>query len=221
MFKKVLIVDDYDIVNEGILQMLSDNDIFDVEKSQYCDSALLKLKTARQDHNPFDLLITDLSFKTDYKAGELKSGEELVAAVRADEFNIPIIVFSTDDRLQRVRTLVNKYNINAYVCKGRRSILELGQAIEEIQEHKLFLSPQVENALNPQSSLEIQDYDINLIKYLSQGLSQNEISALLEKQGIKPRSLSSIEKRLNKLKDDFKAANVIHLVAIVKDLGLI
>ena len=221
MFKKVLIVDDYDVVNEGVLTMLNDIGITNVKSSQYCDMALLKIKTARQEQDSFDLLITDLSFKTDFKEARLKSGDDLIQALREEGFDIPVIVYSTEDRLQRVRTLVNKYSINAYVCKGRRSIFELRQAISVIKENKLFLSPSVENALNPQVSLEMDDYDVNLIKYLSNGLSYNDIIIILEKQNIKPRSLSSIEKRLNKLKVDFKANNVIHLVAIAKDLGLI
>ncbi|WP_299776487.1 response regulator [uncultured Formosa sp.] len=221
MFKKVLIVDDYDIVNEGLLAVLKSKGITNVEKAQYCDEAFLKLKKAEQDKDSFDLMITDLSFKADFHEGVILSGDELVIAVRDYGFKIPIIVYSMENRLQRVRGLVNKYNINAYVCKGRKSSAELGQAILEIQDNKLFLSPQVENALSPHASLDIQDYDINLIKYLSMGLSQSDISKLLEEKNISPRSLSSIEKRLNKLKDNFKANNVTHLVAIVKDLGLI
>ncbi|WP_159022163.1 response regulator [Formosa sp. L2A11] len=221
MFKKVLIVDDYDVVNEGVLAVLKSKGVFNVEKAQYCDEAFLKLKKADQDQDPFDLMITDLSFKVDFHEGDILSGDELVIAVRDYGLKLPIIVYSMENRLQRVRSLVNKYNINAYVCKGRRSSSELGQAISEIQDNKLFLSPQVEHALSPHTSLEIKDYDINLIKYLSLGLSQNDISKLLEEKNISPRSLSSIEKRLNKLKDDFKAKNATHLVAIVKDLGLI
>ncbi|MBP1838715.1 response regulator [Formosa algae] len=221
MFKKVLIVDDYDVVNEGVLTVLNTKGVINVEKAQYCDDAFLKLKKADLDKEPFDLLITDLSFKEDFHEGEILSGDELVIAVRGYGLTLPIIVYSMEDRLQRVRTLINKYNVNAYVCKGRRSSLELGQAILDIQDKKIFLSPQVQNALSPHASLEIQDYDINLINYLSQGLSQSDISTLLEQQNITPRSLSSIEKRLNKLKVDFKAKNVTHLVAIVKDLGLI
>jgi ribosome-associated translation inhibitor RaiA len=38
---------------------------------------------------------------------------------------------------------------------------------------------------------------------------------------IKPNSKSSIEKRVARLKDLFKANNNIHLIAIVKDLGII
>ena len=71
------------------------------------------------------------------------------------------------------------------------------------------------------AKLEIEDYDIKLIKFLSKGLSQDEISAHLKTNNISPSSLSSIEKRLNKLRIQFKANNAIHLVAIVKDLGLI
>ena len=46
-------------------------------------------------------------------------------------------------------------------------------------------------------------------------------SFILKENNIKPSSLSSIEKRLNKLRIDFKANNAIHLVSTAKDLGLI
>jgi hypothetical protein len=56
---------------------------------------------------------------------------------------------------------------------------------------------------------------------MSNGLSQDEISQLFKKNNISPSSLSTIEKRLNKLRIQFRANNAIHLVAIAKDLGLI
>ena len=84
-----------------------------------------------------------------------------------------------------------------------------------------YLSPLVQQALSPKTDLEIDDYDIELVHLLSNGLSQEEISISLKKKNISPCSLSSIEKRLNKLRIQFKANNAIHLVAIVKDLGLI
>ena len=77
------------------------------------------------------------------------------------------------------------------------------------------------NAFSARNDLEIEDYDISLLDHLSNGLSQEEISTLFQKQHISPASLSSIEKRLNKLRIQFNANNAIHLVAIVKDLGLI
>ncbi|WP_338357072.1 response regulator [Yeosuana marina] len=221
MFEKVLIVDDHDVVNEGVLAVLKSKGIDQVHKAQYCDEAFLKIKRAVFDNQPFDLLITDLSFKKDYHESKLLSGEDLIAALRPDFPDLQIIVYSMEDRLQKVRILINKHHINSYVCKGRKGATELEKAIECVYNNELFLSPQVENALSSRTNLEITDYDIELIKQLSLGLSQGEISNLLEKNNITPNSLSSVEKRLNKLKDQFKANNSIHLVAIVKDLGLI
>ena len=69
--------------------------------------------------------------------------------------------------------------------------------------------------------MEIDEFDIQLINLLSKGWSQDDISEDLKTKNISPNSLSTIEKRLNKLKVQFKANNTIHLVAITKDLGLI
>ncbi|MGJ5643068.1 response regulator [Formosa sp. S-31] len=221
MISKVLIVDDHDIINEGVLAVLERKGITNVEKANYCDQAFLKLQRAELEGMPFDLLITDLSFQDDHLNVRLASGDQLVEAVREAGLSLPVIVYSMETRLQRVRTLVQQFNINGYVCKGRRSSFELDQAIEAVLQNKLFLSEPVQQAVHSQSCTDIQEYDILLIKQLSLGLSQSEISTYLETQNITPRSLSSIEKRLNKLKDEFKANNAIHLVSIVKDLGLI
>ncbi|APY12108.1 response regulator [Seonamhaeicola sp. S2-3] len=221
MFKKVLVVDDHDVVNEGVLKVLKSNNINNVVKAQYCDEAFLKIKKASLNNQPFDLLISDLSFKEDYKENKLKSGEDLVAAIKPEYPALKVIIYSMEERLQKVRTLINTYGVNAYVCKGRKGTFELSIALAQVAKNKLYLSPQVQNALNKKNDLEIDDYDIELIKNLSLGLSQAEISTLFKTQNIAPSSLSSIEKRINKLKDIFKANNTIHLVSIVKDLGLL
>ena len=115
----------------------------------------------------------------------------------------------------------NQHHINAYVCKSRNGLKNLTTAINEIAQGNTYLSPEVYNAFSNENELEIDDYDISLLDNLSKGLSQDEISALYRKENISPASLSSIEKRLNKLRIQFNANNAIHLVAIVKDLGLI
>ncbi|OEK09508.1 transcriptional regulator [Flavivirga aquatica] len=221
MFKKVLIVDDHDDINNGVLNILNTFNIETIQNAQYCDDAHLKVKKAVFDGQNFDLLITDLSFKKDHRECKISSGEELIATLKIEYPELPIIVYSMNSLLQKVRTLINKHHINAYVCKDRKGSLELSQAIEAVYNKKLFLSPQVKNALSSKSDSEIDDYDIELIKQLSLGLSQTEISKHFEQHHITPSSLSSVEKRLNKLKDLFKANNAIHLVSIIKDLGLL
>ncbi|EPR73515.1 hypothetical protein ADIWIN_1545 [Winogradskyella psychrotolerans RS-3] len=125
------------------------------------------------------------------------------------------------DQLQKIRGLLNTYHINGYVCKDRKGSIELTAAIKAVYNNKIYVSPQVKKALSPKSQLEIDDYDITLLKMISQGQSQDEISSNLKLKGITPNSLSTIEKRLNKLREQFKANNAIHLVAITKDLGVI
>ena len=221
MFKKVLIVDDHDDINTSVFTILKGYNINNVRNAQYCDDAFLKIKRAEFDKDPFDLLITDLSFKKDHRDCLISSGEALIAKLREDYNDLPIIVYSMKDQLQKVRTLVNTYHINAYVCKDRRSSKALSEAIVSVYQNKLYLSKQVVNALRPKSDLEITDYDLELTKQLSLGLDQKGISHYFIENNITPGSVSSIEKRLNKLRAKFKADNATHLVAKMKDLGLI
>ncbi len=221
MFNKVLIVDDHDAISKSVEQVLTTCNVENIENAQYCDEAFLKVKRAELEGQNFNLVITDLSFKKDHRNIKLESGEDLIAALRRDFPDLPIIVYSMKDQLQKVRLLVNQYDVNAYVCKDRKGSQQLEEAIKVVSQKKLYLSPQVDQALSPKTDLEIYDYDIQLLNLLSKGLSQDEISQKLKVKGITPNSLSTIEKRLNKLRIQFKANNAIHLVATAKDLGLI
>lgn len=221
MFSKVLIVDDHDAICKSVQQVLSAFGIKIIDTVQYCDEAFLKIKKASLDGYMYDLVITDLSFKKDYRNTNLQSGEELIAVQRQDFPNLYIIVYSMKDQFQKVRLLINKYQVNAYVCKDRKGSVELSEAISLVTQNKQYLSPQVTQALSSKADLEIYDYDIQLLEFLSKGLSQEEISRELKLKNIRPNSLSTIEKRLNKLRIQFKANNVIHLIATAKDLGLI
>ena len=163
-------------------------------------------------NDPYELIITDLSFKKDHREQKLTSGEALIEALRNDLIDINIIAYSIDDRLQKVRTLFLNFNIDAYVCKGRNGLSELETAITNNYAKEKYLSPIVKNALSQKVDLEISDYDIRIITELSKGMSQEQISDLFKKEKVSPASLSSIEKKINKLKDQFQAINTTHLV---------
>lgn len=221
MFTKVLVCEDMDDINKGVYTSLNELGITKIHQVQYCDDAYLKIKKAILDGTPYQLLITDLSFAADHRKQRFASGEDLVKTLKAQYPKLKIIVYSVEDRLQKVRLLINTYAADAFVCKSRRSLSELREAIAAVFKNDMYLSPQVAQALSNKADLEISDYDVALIKHLSNGLSQEDISSLLKQNNIVPNSLSSIEKRLSKLRIQFKAANAIHLVAIAKDLGLI
>lgn len=221
MFKKVLISDDLGSINKGVITVLNALGINEIMQVQYCDDAYLQIKSAILKKVPFDLFITDLSFKPDHRAFKLYSGEDIIKQLHRENISIKTIVYSVEDRFQKVRMLINDYSTNAYVCKGRRGLDDLSSAINAVYNNELFLSDQVKNALSKENNLEIEPYDLALMKQLSLGHSKDQISAFFKSNNFTTSSLSSIEKRQNKLLITFNATNATHLISIAKDLGLI
>jgi two-component system, NarL family, captular synthesis response regulator RcsB len=222
MFQKVLIVDDIDFNDIAAAQALRDLGVLQIDCAKYCDEALLKIKNADRENNPYQLLISDLSFKEDHRTESLKSGEALVAKVRELFPAMKVIVFSIEDKSYRIKSLFEKFDIAGYVIKGRNSMTQLKKAVQIIFDTKeKFLSPELNYILQDKTIQEIDNYDIELIKQLSYGIPQESMDAKFLELGIKPNSKSTIEKRISKLKIYFKASNPAHLVSIAKDLGLI
>ncbi|WP_433813081.1 response regulator [Flavobacterium johnsoniae] len=222
MFKKVIIAEDLDAMNLGIQQVLKDLNIADFQHSKFCDEAFLKIRAAINQNEPYDLLISDLSFKTDHRKSDITSGDELVQKVRELQPDIKIIAYSVEDKSYRIKSLFEDAEIDAFVLKGLNSIEELKKAISIIStSDQKFISPEVASALLEKNNFEIDDVDIKILKYLSAGTSQDEIIEIFKSSDIKPNSKSAVEKRLSKLKDFFKANNTVHLVSITKDMGII
>lgn len=222
MFKKILIAEDLDSISIAVIQALDELSIAEVHHSKYCDDAFLKVKKALHDNVPYDLLISDLSFKPDHREIRLTSGEELIEAVRKVQPDLKTIVFSIEDKSYRIKSLFNNLGINAYVSKGRDSIPELKKAIQRIynnQENNY--SDELSLIMRNQSLFEIEAYDISILKSLAKGFTLDDISVDFKDSGIIPNGSSSLEKRINKLKIYFKASNNVHLIAITKDLGLV
>ncbi|MNL15691.1 hypothetical protein D3C87_1366970 [compost metagenome] len=222
MFKKVIIAEDLDAISLGIEQVLKDLDIVDFQHSKYCDEAFLKIRAAINKNEPYDLLISDLSFKTDHREVKITNGDELVQKVRELQPDIKIIAYSVEDKNYRIKSLFDHAEIDAFVLKGLNSIEELKKAIHITStSDQKFISPEVASALQEKNNFEIDDLDIKILKHLASGTPQDEIIQIFKDLGIKPNSKSAIEKRLSKLKDFFKANNTIQLISIAKDMGII
>ncbi|MFM9825862.1 response regulator [Flavobacterium sp.] len=222
MFRKVITTDDLDSINIAVIHTLQELGIQEVQHAKYCDETFLKIKKAQIDAEPFDLLISDLSFKNDHRNEKLQSGEELIRAVKVAQPNLKVLVYSIEDKTHRLKNLIENEGINGYVLKGRNSIPELKKAIQSIYSNDtVFISPSIANQIGDKSMLEIGNYDIELLKALSKGFTQDEIVHQFKNNKIVPCGSSSIEKRINKLKIFFRANNNAHLITITKDLGLI
>lgn len=211
-----------DFINVGVRSQLEKLGIEEIDNVQYCDEALLKLKSAKLNNAPFDLLISDLSFDQNHNNQKIKSGDQLIKNVRNYFPDLKIAVFSVEDKPFTIQTLFNDYYINAYVWKSRDGLRELKKALKIIDtSNSIYISPELGGALSKNNSIEITEYDIFLIECLSKGLLQGEISEKLKGLEWNPSSVSAVEKRLKFLKEHFNAKNPAHLVALSKDLGLI
>lgn len=221
MFKKVLIAEDFDSINIAVKQTLEGLDVQEIQYAKYCDDAILKFRKALQDKEPFDLVISDLSFESDYREVKILSGEMLIEEIKKIQPEINVIVYSVENKPYVIKSLFENQKINAFVRKGRHSISQLKTAIETLLYGKTFISPELDYALQDKTGKEIDNYDITLLFHLSKGIPLEKMHIEFKELNIKPNSKSTIEKRVSKLKDYFKAGNNIHLIAIAKDLGII
>lgn len=222
MFQKVLIAEDIDSINIAISQTLSELGIIQVDHVKYCDDAVLKIKKAILDNVPYDLLVSDLSFEKDHREVKIKSGEEGITAIRKLQPEMKIIVYSIEDKSFRVKSLFEDLHVNAFVHKGRNSIEHLKTAIHRIQEENgTYISPHLQHIFKGDVTREIDAFDVQIIQQLALGIKQGEMESRFKELGITPNSKSSIEKRISKLKDYFKAANTVQLIVFAKDFGII
>jgi len=222
MFKKVLVAEDLDSISIAVIQVLEDLKVPVIHHVKYCDDGLLKIKKGLIDNEPYDLLISDLSFKSDHRKVNLTCGEDLIEAINKVQPQLKKVVFSIEDKSYRIKSLFSDLRINAYVSKGRNSIHELQKAIERTYNNEeKILSSDLSFSFNDKTLIEIESYDISILKLLAQGYILENISSEFKASSIIPNGTSSIEKRINKLKIYFKANNNVHLIAIAKDFGLV
>lgn len=188
MFKKVLIAEDFDSINIALIQTLESIGVQEIHHAKYCDDALLKLKKALHDNVPYDLLISDLSFETDYRTVIIPIGEELIAATRKLMPELPILVYTLEDKPFVIKTLVEDLKINAFVHKGRNSISQLKTAMETILFNGKFISQNVVQLINDSTLNDLGDYDVIVLQELANGVSIDEMEQLLKLKNITPKS---------------------------------
>ena len=221
MFKKILVAEDHENANLSVQRTVEDLGISQVEHSFYCDDAFGKIQKAIRLGVPYELLITDLSFEDDDCPQNIKSGADLIKAIKVIQPEIRIIVFSAEKKEGVISQLFNESGINSYVHKGRSDIKELKKAIEHTYKNEKYISPENQQAIRKMNAYEFSSFDIQIIKLLSDGILQKNIPEHLQKMNIKPQSLSSVEKRLSNLKESLDFSNYEQLVVFCKDLGII
>ncbi|TSJ36549.1 response regulator transcription factor [Mucilaginibacter corticis] len=221
MFEKVLIAEDHQSIKISVTQTLTNLGIEARDNYAYdCDNALQRLKKALQDNAPFELLITDLSFD-DRAISIISSGKELIDAARALQPSLKIIVFSAESSASVIGKLFEEQGVNGYVKKGRSDTEELQKAVETIHKGKTFISPGLQQAVKAKNAHDFTPLDIAIITQLAKGMLQKNLPAYLQEQNLKPSGLSSVEKRLNHIRETLHISSNEQLVAFCKDKKII
>ncbi|WP_394331143.1 response regulator [Arcticibacter svalbardensis] len=187
----------------------------------YCDDALLRLKVGIQEHKPFELLIADLSFEEDTREQKINTGAALIEAAKRLQPDLRVLVFSAESNPAVIRGLFEKLGINGYVRKGRTDAVDLRKAIETIYKNKKYIPYEFQQAIRTKNAHDFTLYDTMIVSQLAQGTLQKDIPTYLEQQGARASSLSSVEKRLNQIKEALGFTKNEQLVAYCKDYKII
>lgn len=221
MIHKVLIAEDHESANLSLQKTLEELPIAHADCAYYCDEALTMIIRSRQLGQPYDLLITDLYFDDDGHPQKLTGGQALIAAARQAQPDLKILVFSAERKAAIVEALFNIQEIDGYVRKARNDAKELKLAIERLEQNQRYFPWWYIQLVRSKNAYEFTHYDISILSLLAQGIRQKEMPDYLKQKNIKPAGLSSIEKRLNLIREALGFSNNEQLIAYCKDMGIV
>lgn len=221
MIDKVIIAEDQEFANLSVQKTMDDLKVKQYDYAFYCDEAFSKIKLAQQKGEPYDLLITDISFEEDGTPQNIKDGIELIRAVRSVQPGILILILSGQHRPADIKNLFDNKEVDAYVRKARHDVKELKAAMQALAKGQPYYPRSLAQQVKQSNTYEFTDFDITIIRLLNEGYQQNEIPAYLKQQNIKPSSLSSIEKRLNQIRDELGFLNNQQLMVFCSNAGLL
>lgn len=221
MIDKVIIAEDHESSNLSVQKILEELKIRQGDYVYYCDDAMSRITMAQKAGLPYDVLITDLYFEDDGSTQTLKDGYALIQAVRAIQPDIRILVFSGEDRPAVISRLYTEYEIDAYVRKARHDVKELKASFEAFARRQKYYPHGLVQLTKQTNSYNFTEGDMTIIRLLAQGYRQKEIASYLSQRNIKPCSLSSIEKRLNQIREELGFSKNEQLVLFCKEAGVL
>lgn len=215
MIDKVIIAEDQESASLSVQKTMDELNIRQRDHVFYCDDALARIKMAKKADLPYDVLITDLYFEHDGKSQVIEDGFALIKAAREVQPDIRIIVFSAENKPAKIKSLYDELHIDGFVRKARHDIQELKLAFHALSKREPYYPREIAQLIRQCNAYEFTDFDVEILRLLSQGYQQKEIADQLK------RSTSTVEKTLKKMKDEFGYAKNEQLVLRCKEVGLL
>ncbi|TYP99911.1 DNA-binding NarL/FixJ family response regulator [Tenacibaculum adriaticum] len=219
---KILIVDDHQLILEGILSYLKDIPHLEIETANSCDEAFSKIKTCLQ-NNPFQIVFTDLSFDNADENSLIDSGESFIKMLQKEEIPIKIGVITGHSETNRVYSVIHNLNPSAYILKGNCDTAELNFAIQKMLANEVYYTHEIHQKILKRALVEIQmdDVAIQILKELPKHAKIGNMEGIITKSDGSLLKIRAIENKLAKLRADLQAINNTDLVLKAKELGIL
>ena len=219
---KILIVDDHQLIIQGLLCSLEEVGDFEVVTTSDCDDALHLIK-ASEKNAPFQVVFTDLSFDNSTKETILNSGEALIKAIRVNEIQIKVAVITGHTETNRLYSVISNLKPNAYLLKSNCEAAEIGFAIQKMLKNEYYYSHIIHQKIIRRkiTQIKIDDMSLQILKELPNHPKISNLEGIIVKNNGNKIKLRSIETKLANLRIDLNAINNTDLILKAKELGLI
>jgi DNA-binding NarL/FixJ family response regulator len=217
--RNILIVDDHPFIIEGyknaITRYSPKKYDFIIAQAHDCRSAYDLLEDEATPD--FDVAFLDISMPA-YEEKEIFSGEDLAKLILKKMPNCSVILLTMYTELLKIKTIIRTIKPSGLIIKNDLTFDELLFAFDKVMKNDKYYSQSVQKILDqsPHNSIEIDEFDKQILFHLSKGTPVNEMPQYI------PISLNAIEKRRTNLKEllKIKSGSDEELVKEAKSKGL-
>lgn len=201
---KIAVVDDHDLIREGMNAVLINNGARHVEKFR----TAMELITSLENGKEFDFYIVDVELPD-------LDGFVLMEMLRARNPKARIIVNTVHDEIWTLRKLLG-HDVNAILYKSGEGD-EMVKAIKEILKGNNYYCKEVREALEPaeNSSIHPTARELEVLSQIARGKTSREIASAMFV------SNNTIEAHRKSLMSKLGAVNVADLIVKAIDKGYI
>ncbi|MEP6803276.1 MAG: response regulator transcription factor [Flavobacterium sp.] len=199
--KNILIVDDHPFIIEGYKNAITrynpEQYEFLILQAHDCKSGYDLIQDEKTPE--FDVAFLDISMPA-YEEKDIFSGEDLAKLILDKMPRCKVILLTMYTELLKIKTIIRTIKPNGLVIKNDLTFDELLYAFDKVMKSDKYYSQSVQKILDqsPHNSIEIDEFDKQILFHLSKGTSVEDMPHYI------PISLNAIQKRKVSLKELLK-----------------
>ncbi|KEA65111.1 DNA-binding response regulator, LuxR family, near polyamine transporter [Marinobacterium lacunae] len=207
---QLLLADDHTLVREGLKRLFHSSGVIQVAGEAACSGEVLNLLR----HQRFDIVLLDISMPG-------MGAEELLDRLRTHYPSLPVLILSMHNEPQIAKRKL-KAGASGYLTKDSEPEMLL-EAIQRVVKGGRYLSPELAERIafeadridDDDSNTRLSNREMQVLRLLAQGLSQNEIATRLV---ISNKTVSTHKTRLMRKMDIGSNAELIRYAV---DTGIV